>query len=496
MQEVSRKRAKEPLVLAIDIGSSAIRGRVVDADGAIVKKLEARIRHKLQNSGGGAVTVDAGGMLAETERLIDMLLDKAGKHGGAIAGVALDTFASSLVGVDANGKPLTPVYTYADSQPAAQVRALQASMDERAVQQRTGCRFHSGYLPARLRWLAETSAALMHEVAFWLSLGEYLYLQFLGQRAVSFSTASWGGLLNRHTLNWDEDLLGVLPVQRSQLSPLHDTTEPLTGLTEAYAKRWPVLAKAHWFPAVADGFASNVGCGAIDASVLGLSVGTSGAVRVLLDGTPERIPDGLWCYRVDRRRSLLGGALNDGGRAIAWLRELLNLPAEAGLIAAAKAPPRSTTPVVLPFLTGERSPGWAVGAMASFSAMTAETTSVDLFRGTLEGVAFRLAAIAGEIRSAAPNVERIIASGGGVEGMVDWLQIIADTAGLPAALSLDGQATLAGTASIALDVLAPHRSKFPPATGESYKPNPHNTAVYAASRQRQEEAYAKLVAGR
>ena len=60
--------------------------------------------------------------------------------------------------------------------------------------------------------------------------------------------------------------------------------------------------------AVADGYASNVGSGATDAGAMALSAATSGALRVLVQGVPEHVPTGLWCYRVDRRRSLLGGA--------------------------------------------------------------------------------------------------------------------------------------------------------------------------------------------
>ena len=94
--------------------------------------------------------------------------------GTRVAGVALDTFAASLIGVDAAGRPLTPCLTYADSRSAAAVAALRAELDEHAVQQRTGTRLHSSYLPARLRWLRETEPETFGRVSRWLSLGEYL----------------------------------------------------------------------------------------------------------------------------------------------------------------------------------------------------------------------------------------------------------------------------------------------------------------------------------
>jgi len=207
------------------------------------------------------------------------------------------------------------------------------------------------------------------------------------------------------------------------------------------------------------------------------------------------VPHGLWCYRVNRRQSLLGGALNDGGRAVAWLRGLLNLPPVDDLRAVVTAPPAPDTPVVLPFLTGERSPGWATRATASFSGMELHTDATALFRGMLEGIAVRLALIADEVRGVAPDVARVIVSGGAAEDLPEWLTILADVTGLPMIASQEGQTTLRGTALIALDVVAPGVERVPAQTGETCAPNPEHRAVYDAARERQQRVYQALIAG-
>lgn len=57
------------------------------------------------------------------------------------------------------------------------------------------------------------------------------------------------------------------------------------------------------------------------------------------------VPRGLWCYRVDRHRAVLGGALTDGGSVFEWLRSTLALaPGEdmAGVMEEAeRMPPAS-----------------------------------------------------------------------------------------------------------------------------------------------------------
>jgi gluconokinase len=496
MAAVSKRKAQIPLILALDIGTSATRGRIFDAAATGINKLVYRVRHDMHSAEDGTNTTDADQMLAEIVASIDFLTDKAGKYAHDLAGVALDTFAATLVGVSEQGDAVTPVFTYADSRAAPFVTRLEETFDEHAVQQRTGCRFHASYLPARFLWLQETQPEVLAKAAYWMSLGEYVYFKLLGQRAASFSTAAWSGLLNRETLTWDAELLGGLPIKIEQLSALHDTSAPLRGLAPVYAKRWPSLTDAAWFPAIADGYASNVGSGATASSTLALAVGTSAAARALVQKAPATVPDGLWCYAVNRRQSLLGGAVNDGGRALTWLRGLLSLSDDQKVLDAIQAAPAADTPVVMPFLTGERSPGWASHATASFSGMDLHSTPESIFRGMLEGIAFRLALIAEEIRSAGLKSTRIVASGGGVEGAPDWLQIIADMTGLPAALSLEPQATLRGTAEIALDVLAPKTKRSPAEMTEARKPVPANAAAYAAKRERFLSDYKALVTER
>src|SRR5690349_8115272 len=171
------------------------------------------------------------------------------------------------------------------------------------------------------------------------------------------------------------------------------------------ASRWPALAGSVWLPAAADGIASNIGTGAIGEEAVALAAATSGAIRVLLHHVPATVPAGLWCYRVDRDRSLLGGAVNDVGRMVSWLNQALRLPGKLDL----SAPPDPGTPLVLPYLSGERSTGWAAAARATFAGVSPATTAAMLARGAMEGVAFSLARIAGQLTTAAGPPRQVLA---------------------------------------------------------------------------------------
>ncbi|MPV35902.1 gluconokinase [Georgenia subflava] len=483
---VELEDAVDPLVLAVDIGSTASRGGIYDASGRPVHRLGHKVPHAFTTHADGTSVVDPDAVLAEVEEILTILARR--DLAGRIAGVALDTFASSLVGVDRDGRPLTPCYTYADSRCADQVTALRAELDESDVQQRTGTRLHSSYLPARLRWLRETEPETFGRVSRWLSLGEYLYDRILGTTAVGTSTAAWTGLLDRRTGTWDDTMLAVAGIDAAQLSEIRDPDRPLTGV----AARWPALRDATWFPVITDGLAANIGAGAEDATTAVVSAATSGAIRVLVADVPDQLPSGLWCYRVSASHSLLGGALNDVGRAVSWLGSTLRLDG-VDLAAVLAADPDPGTPAVLPYLSGERSTGWAAGARAMIADISAATTPATLFRATMEGVALSYARVAEELREVAGPPRRILAGGRVTQDHPAWLQVLADAIGAPVVPVTIKRSTLHGTALVALAPLAPDVPRAPVLTGPTSTPAEGRAPYYAARAGRYRELYEAVI---
>src|SRR3954470_19097242 len=132
----SRDDALDPLVLALDVGSTASRGDVYDAAGRPVEGGRRKVPHQFRTGGDGTSEIDPDQVADEIGQIISDLVDRPLQ--GRVAGVALDTFASSLVGVDADGRAVSPCYTYADSRSGPQGTALRGELDEAQVQQRTG----------------------------------------------------------------------------------------------------------------------------------------------------------------------------------------------------------------------------------------------------------------------------------------------------------------------------------------------------------------------
>jgi gluconokinase len=352
----------------------------------------------------------------------------------------------------------------------------------------------TSYWPARLAWLRRARPDIWRQAAGWATLGDYLELRLFGRRRVTPSAAAWTGLLNRHSLGWDAELLAALGVTEGQLAPLADVDEPISGLAAAFARRWPALAGVPWLPAVGDGAAANVGSGCIDGRRIALSVGTTGALRLVTPGV-ARIPAGLWLYRVDRRSALLGGATSEGGNLYAWLRGATRLEADVEPALAAM-PPDGHGLTVLPFVAGERSPGWAGDAKATISGITLDTRPLEILRASLEAVAYRFALIAAGLGGQGDS--RIIASGGALLRSPAWVQIVADVLGRPVTASAEPEASSRGVALLALRTLGAIRElgELPAAEGDTVAPDMGHHAIYRAARERQARLYDLLVRGR
>src|SRR5207253_6701092 len=297
---IALRDARPPLVLAIDIGTSGLRTFLFDVRGRPVGSAVARRHRTPRTAADGEVSVDPDERVRAAADAIDETLAAAGRRAKEIAAVATSTFWHSLVGVDARGRPTTRVLTWADTRARGAAAALRRELDPIATHARTGCVLHASYVPAKLRWLREHETDAYARAAWWMSLGEYLYLRILGARRAGHGMASATGLYDQRQRRWDRPLLAHLVVGEETLSPIDDA--PLAGMLPAFARRWPALANAKWVPAIGDGACSNVGAGAIGRDTASLFLGTSGAMRVVYATDAPPIVPGGWTYRLDASR--------------------------------------------------------------------------------------------------------------------------------------------------------------------------------------------------
>ena len=473
------------MVIALDIGTSSARAALYDPAGRPVGGRFHQVHYEPVVTHDGGVEHDAGALLEALAACLDALAHGPRAHD--VRAVGVSTFWHGLLGFDGAGRPATPVFMWADSRSARDAALLRGALDEDALHARTGCHLHPSYWPAKLRWLARERPAEVRRVTRWGSFGEFLELTLFGEAATSVSMASGTGLLDQARITWDAEAVAAAGIEPAQLFPLTDRTDARRGLRAPWAGRWPGLRSVPWYPAVGDGAASNVGSDCTDARRVALNVGTSAALRVVL-GPPLAPPRGLWCYRIDRTRAMVGGATSEGGNVYAWCRDVLHLPDHETLEAALAARGADAAGLtVLPFLAGERAPGWRGERRATIAGLSLDTSAVDIVHAALEAVALRLAIVHGLLAPLVAADHAIIASGGAIARSRVWTQILADAIGRPVTWSQESEATGRGAALLALQALGalPDLAAARAPLGETFEPDPRRHARYLEALDRQ-----------
>jgi gluconokinase len=434
-------------VLALDIGTSSVRAHVF---GPTASERGRPARHDYAGESDAA-------------KLLRLVRKAVREAGGArsVDAVGASCFGHSLVAVDRDGEPLTPILGWRDTRSADAADWLARMVDPDAVHARTGCYVHTSFWPAKLAWLAEERPRLFRRARF-VSFADYLYARLLKREVpTSLSLASATGLLNLHVRGWDEELLSVLGIGVERLSQISD--EPI----------------GDWYPAMLDGACSNAGAGCVGRTRAALMVGTSGALRTVYETERPQPRRGLFLYRLDERRVVEGGALSDGGNLHHWLAETLG-DAKGSVT---NRDPDSHGLTFLALLGGERSPGWHRHATGAIHGLTLDTTALDLRQAALEGVAYRFA----EIVDLMPEVEEIVATGGALLHDRDWVQIIADALARPIVASRVREASLRGAAVLTLERLGETPRDAP--LGRVFEPRQERSEAYRAARERQRQLY-------
>jgi gluconokinase len=479
------------LVMALDVGTSSARALCYDSAGAPVRGAAGRVGYEATTAATGAVELDPDALVEAAAGAIDQCLAGAGSRAGEIEAVGASVFWHSLLALGPDRRPLTQAITWADTRSAAAARALREAVDPRAVHARTGAPIHTTFWPAKLWWLRGEHPEVFRRAHTWCGFAEYLGLVLTGELRASLSMVSATGLLEQDTCRWDPDMLAVCGVEAGRLPPVDET--PRSGLAGRFAARWPVLARVPWLPGWGDGVCSNLGSDCWRPDRVALNVGTSAAIR-LVTTAPATPPAGLWRYRVDRARALVGGATSEGGNVLAWCRRSLALPERAGELneAISRLAPDAHGLTALPFFAGERSPGWRGDARAAIAGLWLGSGPLEIARALLESVACRLAIVYERLQPLAEPGHAVVASGGALHHLPSWADIIADALGVPIVLADEPEASSRGAALLALEALgAPAPPRAP--TGPVVEPDPAHHDRYRIARKRQDRLYESVV---
>jgi gluconokinase len=440
------------VVLGVDIGTTSAKAVAFDADGRELGRGETG--YPLLEPEHGQAVQDPAVVVEGTLAAMRAAVAGARDAGVPIAALSFSGALHSLVGLDARGKALTPLVTWADMRATEQAERLRAEHPE--LHDRTGTPLHPMSPLPKLLWFAEHEPETFAAVRRWAGIKELVVARLTGIWAVDHSVASGTGLLDLRALDWDPEALAIAGIDADALSPLVPTTHRL-DLAEAPAADLGLEAGLALIVGAADGPLANLGLGAVHPGVAACSIGTSGALRLMVEGPAIDPQRQVFCYALVPGRWIVGGAINNGGAVLRWagaaLAPDLGPHPEAQLLElAAKVPPGSEGLLMLPYLLSERAPHWSSVARGAYVGLTRHHGRAHLVRAGLEGVCLQLALVLASVRDAGNDVREVRATGGFARSEL-WQQMLADALGMPIGFAAGHEGSAFGAALLAMDAL-------------------------------------------
>ncbi len=428
----------EPLILAIDLGTTNCKTVLLDAQCRIVKKHVVEYPVSVPRPGWAEQQPETWWeAVAASIRRVAAEVDPA-----AIQMIGLSGQMHGLVALDARSRVVRPAILWNDQRSAPQCDAIYAR-----VGGRDGLRAHTsnpmlpGYTGGKILWLREHEPEAYAGIATILLPKDYIRYRLTGVRATDVSDASGTGLFDVRNRQWAYPLLDTLNLPAAWFPAVHESVEVVGTLEPAVAAELNLPAGIPVIAGGGDAVMQTVGSGAVTSDVALIVIGTGGNVTVSLPRPIENPGSTLqvFCHVTPGQWVAMGVTLS-AGISLKWYRDTLGgLEAQRArelrrdvysLLSqeAALAPPGANGLLFLPYLQGERCPHVDVDARGVFVGLSLSTSKAELVRSILEGVTYSLRDVLEVIEAAGVQPSLVRASGGGSSSEL-WRQIQANVFG-------------------------------------------------------------------
>jgi gluconokinase len=474
-------------VIGLDIGTTSAKAVAFAADGRALASADAG--YPLLEPEHGHAEQEPGRV---AEAALDVLRDTAAgarEQGADVAGVSISTAMHALFAVGEDGRPLTNLMTWADTRAADEAERLRREHPD--LHGRTGTPLHPMSPLPKLMWLREHEPDTFGAAMCFGGMKELILQRLTGAWTVDHSCASGTGLLDLEALDWDREALELAGVRAEQLGTLVPTTEAF-GLGEEIADRVGLEAGLPVVAGAGDGPLANLGVGAVRPGVAACSIGTSGALRLVVE-EPVVDPKGrVFCYALTPGRWVVGGAINNGGVVLRWAADALapdldgedDNAAQALVELAERAPAGCEGLIMLPYLLSERAPHWSPLPRGAYVGLTRAHRREHLVRAALEGVCQQLALVLDSMRDAGSEIREVRATGGFARSDL-WRRILAGALGMPVAFPAGHEGSAFGAALLGMEALGLVESIDVAADlvriEDVVEPDPEEAEAYAAA---------------
>lgn len=336
-------------------------------------------------------------------RIIQNCINQADVNPGEIKGIALSCALPCMVMINEEGEPVSNAYNLMDRRAIREVQWAKDNIGEREIFKITANRLDDHHNAVNLLWEKRNRPYVYNKIYKILTISSYINFKLTGKICEVHQNACFSGVYDIINKKWNDELINKFGIEREMFPELHFAKDIIgyvnseaaiqTGLVEGI----PVLAGQ------ADFNASCIASGVIKVGDIQSNLGTCGNFGIIHKDTNFMYEMITWEFTVGEEDTYITAATTTtGGMSIRFIRDnfaQLEVAAENafGISSyslldkqAEKIPPGSDGLIVLPFLTGERTPIWDSNARGLVFGLSLNHNKGNFIRATMEGVAFAM----------------------------------------------------------------------------------------------------------
>lgn len=438
--------------LTADGGTESLRARIYDVAGNCVAS--KAVSYETTFSAGARAEQDPADWWSNFVAASRAAITEAGISGDQIAAIAYATTSCSVVALDENGDALRPALIWMDVRASDEAEAVLATGDPALGLNGAGTGPVSAewMLPKAL-WLKRHEPEVFDRAHRICEYQDFLTYKLTGDWAASLDNVGLRWHYRNRDGGWPGSLVRALGLDAllekwpPRVVPPGEVIGTLTA-TAAVELGLPQSVKV--VQGGADALIGMIGLGVAQPGQLALITGSS---HLQFGVTEEALSaPGVWGAYADivyPGRYIVEGGQTSTGSIINWLGRLTGgHDFDALNEAAAALPPGSEGLIVQDHFQGNRTPYTDAHSRGAILGLTLAHEKHHLFRAIMEGISFGTKAILRAFGEAGYTATEMTA-GGGASASDLWMQIHADTSGLPIRIPASADAPSTGSAILA-----------------------------------------------
>lgn len=416
------------MYIGIDLGTSAVKLLLVDADGRILNEVSKEYPVFYPHSGWSEQNPeDWKNAVFEGIKELTEKVDKS-----RIKGIGCGGQMHGLVVLDENDNVIRPAILWNDGRTYKEVEYLNGVIGKDVLSENTANIAFAGFTAPKILWMKANEPELFEKIEKIMLPKDYINYILTGVHATDYSDASGMLLLDVKNKKWSDKMLEICGVAEDKMPKLFESSEVIGTLKEDIAKLLGLDAGIKVVAGAGDNAAAAIGTGTVGNGKCNISLGTSGTIFISSNEFGVDPNNALHSFAHADGKYHLMGCMLSAASCNKWFMDDILRDNNYSSIQAEITDDRLGRNQVffLPYLMGERSPINDTNARGTFTGMSMDTSRADMLQAVLEGVAFAIRDSFEVAKSLGLDVKRSNICGGGAKSTL-WKKIMANILGIP-----------------------------------------------------------------